>query len=68
MIRIEINPEAYAALCSGVPEHRRLEAEASPSGGFYLWLDKMTLAKLTAARGHGESYSDTILRFACETA
>lgn len=68
MIRIEITAEAYAALRSGVPEHRRLEAEASPSGGFYLWLDKTTLAKLMAARGPGEDYSDTILRFACETA
>ena len=40
MIRIEISAAAYAVLCAGVPEHRLLEAQGSPSGGFYLWLDK----------------------------
>lgn len=68
MIRIEISAAAYAALCAGVPEEKRLEALPSPAGGFYLWLDKMTLAQFKAARGPGESYSDVILRFACEAA
>jgi hypothetical protein len=66
MIRIEISAAAYAALCAGVPPDSRLPAEPSPSGGFYLWLDKVTLNKLMAARGPRESYSDAILRFACE--
>ena len=68
MIRIEISAAAYAALCEGVPPNSRLPAEPSPSGGFYLWLDRMTLNKLMAARGPGESYSDAILRFASEDA
>lgn len=68
MIRIEVTAAAYAALCADVPEQGRLPAEPSPSGGLYLWLDKMTLAKLTAARGPRESYSEAILRFACEAA
>lgn len=68
MIRIEITSAAYAALCAGVPPERRLPAEPSPSGGFYLWLNRMTLNKFMAARGPGESYSDVILRFASEAA
>ena len=66
MIRIEISAAAYAALCEGVPPDSRLPAEPSPSGGFYLWLDRMTLNKLMAARGPGESYSDMILRWHSE--
>ena len=68
MIRIEISAAAYAALCAGVPEHRRLEAQGSPSGGFYLWLDKTTVNKFKAARGPGESFSDVILRWSTEDA
>ena len=68
MIRIEITAAAYAALCAGVPAHRRLEAQGSPSGGFYIWLDKSTLAKFNRARGPGESHSDVILRWSTEEA
>jgi hypothetical protein len=64
MNRIEITAAAYAALCEGIPEERRLEALPSPAGGFYLWLDLLTAKKFAAARGPGESYSDTILRLA----
>jgi hypothetical protein len=66
MTRIEISAAACAALCAGVPEHRRLEALRSPQGGFYLWLDKVTLNRLMAARGQSEGFSDTILRLASE--
>jgi hypothetical protein len=68
VIRIEISAAAYAALCEGIPADSRLPALPSPAGAFYLWLDKMTLAKFKAARGPGESYSDVILRFTCEAA
>ena len=68
MIRIEISAAAYAVLCAGVPAHRRLEAQGSPSGGFYLWLDKVTVNRLKAARGLGESFSDAILRLSEEVA
>jgi hypothetical protein len=59
MIRIEINAAAYAVIAAGVNAQEPLP---SPSGGFYLWLDKLTLSRLRAARGAGESFSDTILR------
>jgi hypothetical protein len=66
VIRIEISAAAYAALCEGIAPDSRLPALPSPAGGFYLWLDKMTLATFKAARGPGESYSDVILRWARE--
>lgn len=64
MTRIEISAAAYAALCAGIPPERRQEALRSPSGGFYLWLDKVTLNRFSAARGQSESYSEAILRLA----
>jgi hypothetical protein len=64
VIRIEITAIAYAALCNGVPMEQRLPPLPSPSGGFYLWLDKPTVAKFSHARGPGESYSDVIVRLA----
>ena len=66
MIRIHLTEAAYDAIAAGVPEDRRLPAEQAPTGGFYLWLLKPLLEQLTAARGPGESYSDTILRLAAE--
>ena len=68
MIRIEITAAAYAALCEGIPPERLLDALPSPSGGFYLLLDKTTLAKFSRTRGPGESYSDVILRWSTEEA
>jgi len=68
MIRIEITAAAYAAIAAGRSADSLIEAQASPAGGFYLWLDKMTLNRLTAARGPGESFSDTILRLSLEEA
>ena len=62
MIRIEITAAAYAALCADVPPNSRLPAEPSPSGGFYLWLDRNTPNRLSAAREPGEGFSETILR------
>jgi hypothetical protein len=62
MIRIEVTAAAYQAIAAGV--RNPIEAQASPSGGFYLWLDRLTLNRLMHARGHGEDYSDTILRLA----
>jgi hypothetical protein len=68
MIRIEISAAAYAALCEGIPPERLLDALPSPSGGFYLWLDRVTVNKFIAARGPGESHSDVILRWSLEEA
>jgi hypothetical protein len=66
MIRIHISAAAYAAILAGRSPDSVQELQAAPDGGFYLWLFKPLLAKLKAARGPGESFSDTILRLAAE--
>lgn len=66
MIRIEISAAAYAAIAAGRSADSLIEAQGSPSGGFYLWLDKVTLQRLMHARGHGEGYSEAILRMAAQ--
>jgi hypothetical protein len=68
LIRIEVSAAAYAALCEDIPPERRHDPLPSPSGGFYLWLDRMTVNKFNSARGPGESHSDVILRWALEDA
>lgn len=66
MIRIVISAEAYAAIAAGREPDSLLEAQKCPQGGFYLWLDKVTVDRLRAARGPRESFSDAILRLAAE--
>lgn len=51
MIRIHISAEAYAAIVAGRDPDSLIEAQRGPQGGFYLWLDKVTMNKLSAARG-----------------
>jgi hypothetical protein len=64
MTRIEISAAAYAAIAALVPAKSRLEPLPSPTGGFYLLLDKVTVNRLKAARAAGEGFSETILRLA----
>jgi hypothetical protein len=66
LIRIQITAAAYEAILAGrSPDSVQALSEA-PEGGCYLWLFKPLMQKLKAARGTGESYSDTILRLASE--
>ena len=66
MIRITITAAAYAAILAGrEPDDVQALTEA-PGGKFYFWVAKGLLERLTAARGPGESYSDTILRLAAQ--
>jgi hypothetical protein len=67
MIRIEITAAAYAAILNGRKPESVIEALPAPGGGFYLWLFKPLLERLSAARGPGESYSDAIVRLSSET-
>jgi hypothetical protein len=66
MTRIEITAAAYAALCAAVLENRPLPAMASAAGGFYLWIDNLTLDRLMTFRAGEEDHSDTIIRLARE--
>jgi hypothetical protein len=66
VIRIHITAAAYDTIVAGRSPDSLIDAQKAPQGGFYLWLDKVTLNRLRAARGHGEGYSDTIIRLANE--
>jgi hypothetical protein len=44
------------------------EAEANERGEHLIWLEAAMVDRLGAMRGPGESYSETILRFAAEKA
>jgi hypothetical protein len=65
MVRIIVTEEAYRAISGAEPPRHMLAPEG---GGYSLWLEKPVLASLRAARGHGESYSDVIVRMAKEAA
>jgi hypothetical protein len=60
MIRIHISANAYevlAASCGSL-----LEPQRSAQGGYFIWLDRMTVNQLKAACAPGEGFSETILR------
>jgi hypothetical protein len=61
MVTIFVTAEAYAAIAGESPDQAGYDGRG---GGFPLVLAPETLARLKAARGHGESYSDVILRLA----
>jgi hypothetical protein len=65
MIRITITPAAYEAIAATLAFGTvAVEPERARDGSLHIWLDPGVLAKLKALRGHGESYSDVILRVA----
>lgn len=64
MIRIIITAAAYEAILAGRSPDDVQSLTEAPGGGFYFWLAKGLLERLTAARGPGESYSDAIVRLA----
>jgi hypothetical protein len=64
MIRIHVSAAAYQAIAGGVPEDSRLPPLRSSQGGFFLWLDKVTVNQLKAARRPSEGFSEAILRLA----
>jgi hypothetical protein len=63
MIRIAITVEAFDALASTLPFGSvGYENQINERGELLIWLDHAVVARLRAMRGHGESYSDVILR------
>jgi len=64
MVTISITAEAFAAIASTLPAGYAGVARSDGKGGYLVTLDPTILARLTAARGPGESYSDVILRLA----
>lgn len=66
MVRIEVSPEAYAAIVDmlggGIQDPQR-----RPSGGYPLIVEPRWLDALTAQRQPGERLSDVILRSAAKS-
>ena len=66
MIRIAINPAAFAAIAATLPGSVGVEPQRAPNGDYFIWLDPAVVNRLAALRGPGESYSDVIIRLAEE--
>jgi hypothetical protein len=65
MIRITVNQAAFDAIASTLPLGSvAYEQEPDANGERQIWLAAAVVARLTALRGPGESYSDVILRLA----
>jgi aconitase A len=65
MIRITITPAAHAAIAGTLPWGTvGVEPKRAENGDYFIWVAPGVVAKLRAARGPGESYSDVILRVA----
>ena len=68
MIRIAITVEAFEALAATLPFGSvGYENQINERGERLIWLDHAVVSRLRAMRGHGESYSDVILRLVEET-
>ena len=64
MIRTEISAAAYDAIATSSLRLLVMGAQRNAQGGFYFWLDEVTLNQLTAARGPSEDLSDVMIRLA----
>jgi hypothetical protein len=65
MVGITITAEAYAAIKATLPgDTQTWPTNPSDQGDVIIWLDQPTVDRLDALRGHGESYSDVIMRLA----
>jgi hypothetical protein len=65
VIRITITPAAYAAIAGSLPWGTvGVEPQRAENGDYFIWVAPGVVNKLRALRGHGESYSDVILRAA----
>jgi len=65
MIPLTINQAAFDAIASTLPLGSvAYEQEPDANGERQIWLAAAVVARLTALRGPGESYSDVILRLA----
>jgi hypothetical protein len=65
MIRIAITAAAYEVVTATLPFGSvGYDAEVTPTGERFIWLEKEALSKLDALRQPGEGYSEVILRMA----
>ena len=66
MVRIAISQRAFDSIVATLPSNVGFENKRAENGDVYVWLPPDVIAKLTALRGRGQSYSDVILRLAAK--
>jgi hypothetical protein len=64
MIRTAISDAAYDAIATSSMRLLVMGSQRSRQGGYFFWLDEVTLNKLTAAKGPSEDLSDVFIRLA----
>jgi hypothetical protein len=62
MIRTAISADAYNAVAAS--SMRLLLEQRAPQGGYFLWLDPLTLKQLMATKRRSENFSDLMIRLA----
>jgi hypothetical protein len=62
MIRTEISADAYSAVAAS--SMRMLLEQRSPQGGYFIWLDQLTLKQPKATKKRSEDLSAMIIRLA----
>jgi hypothetical protein len=62
MIRTEISANAYSAVAAS--SMRMLLEQRGPQGGYFIWLDQLTLKQLKATKKRSEDLSAVIIRLA----
>ena len=60
LIRTQISVAAYGAIAAS-RMRLLLQTQRGPHGGYFLWLDEVTLNKITAARGSSEDFGDVVI-------
>jgi hypothetical protein len=67
MIKIAITAAAFEVITRTLPLGSvGYENQINERGERLIWLDHAVVARLRAMRGHGESYSDVVLRLAAD--
>jgi hypothetical protein len=64
VVTISITAEALAAIAATLPDTREADEHPDGKGGYLIVLPHAVLDRLKALRGHGDSYSDAIVRLA----
>ena len=64
MIRIAVTDAAFHVILASLSNTARVAIAARATGGWWLWLDRITVDQLTRLRAADETYSDVIVRLA----
>jgi hypothetical protein len=66
MVTISITAEAFEAIRATLSARSEADTRPDGKGVFHITLPRDVLDKLKSLRGHGENYSDVIVRIAAQ--